>query len=149
MAPAVTADEARPARELLASITIADFAEARDAQPAAPSPRRIVVLSTATTIEDALAVLSDRDILSAPILCEHTGFYVGAPRCLHLFQTTRAHALRSIKQGWFSLSTVLRWLIQGLFPKLLSPSLCTGDAMAAFVRDGGAGKLDVNCSGAI
>lgn len=92
-------DDVRGPRTVLAAVTIGDCA----ARPGGGggSRREVLVLGRDSTVGQAVEALGEAGVLSAPIIDAATGDY----------------------HGFVSLADVVSWLVRGLFPTLLSPSL--------------------------
>ena len=117
-----SADDVRDVRRVLASWSLERYIAVRDEQRAkGEAPRDLVWLRHNSTLEEALQTLSTHRILSAPILDAYSGDFV----------------------GFFSLGDLLKWLLKGLYPALLSPELNTAEAMLDFVRSAKPANLDL------
>ena len=121
-AGAVSPDDMRDMRKVLATWTVKRFRAWRDAEgcdaTVAGGGRTILTLNHDVTIEAALSALSQRGVLSAPVVDATTGDY----------------------SGWFfTCSAVLTRILAELFPSLLDDaSLVTADAVAAaLAKDAG------------
>lgn len=96
-------DELRDVRRTLAGWTVAKYAAHR-------GPRAILTLPHDATMEEALRSLSDKGVLSAPIVHRETGDYMGfcawlvsqpreAQLLTSLFTLSRSHCGRSAQEG--------------------------------------------------
>ena len=116
-AGAVSPDDVRDMRKVLASWTVKRFRAWRDAEGGDADGRTILTLNHDATIEAALSALSQRGVLSAPVIHATTGDYMGF---------------------FFQAGGVLTRILNELFPSLLDPSLVTADAVAAaLAKDAG------------
>jgi hypothetical protein len=84
MTTPVSAEDVRAVRRVLSEWTLERYTAVRDEQRSkGAAPRELLILKHNTTLADALSTLSDKGVLSAPIVDAYTGDYIGARTHTH------------------------------------------------------------------
>ena len=111
----VSADDVRDVRRVLASWTVERYTAVREEGRAkGEAPRELVTLPHNATLEEALRTLSEKRILSAPILDARDGAYFGARRSIARDGPRWTARLPSTcAEGFLGMSDILKWLLKG------------------------------------
>ncbi len=161
MTTPVSAEDVRAVRRVLSEWTLERYTAVRDEQRSkGAAPRELLILKHNMTLADALSTLSDKGVLSAPIVDAYTGDYIGARKRAHAVASANTRARererdsarsrmrrQSASQankrafltpphlgaGFLSMGDILKWLLKGLYPSLLDPELRTAAAMSDFL----------------